>query len=344
MSVTSRVAWWSHLAPRSAWACEHGELVIAWRPLGAGRTQRAPLKCRSRNHPGECQDAWRRRLFARLHGSELATLPLEELVFVTLTLPGSEHGEDHAELHAYIGACWNRLRTTMARRWGLKGYVWVRESHRSGVPHLHAVVASRWLAAEVQVAAAELAAMEAEGDAATIAPRALRDAAVAAGFGIRCDASLVRDRRSVQSYVSKVCGELSKASQLAIVPKGVRCYGASKGFLPPIRKPTGTGWLESAHERGAVVVRPTVAARSSYERDQDFERAWARAWKRAELRFQVGPRHDVPVVSPADDLAYFPTTDAAMEYVHGGVGGPSRHYVLRRDISYSPPPPPCSTT
>lgn len=245
-------------------ACEHGHFSIALRPPpGEGPGFRLPFKCKSRNHPGACQMAWRALLFARLRSPEswLMRTDPRELVFLTVTLPGRDHSErDPDELHREIGSRWNVLRGWLARRAKFRGdeqamgYVWVRESHRSGVPHLHLVVRSRALADEVREAHHELMSMGADGDALTIAPRAWRDAGQRAGFGTRMDASVVRSVDAISGYVTKVVGELTKASQLAATPTKVRCYGSSRGFIPRRYKREGwTGWLEATSNPGVPI-------------------------------------------------------------------------------------------
>jgi hypothetical protein len=63
---------------------------------------------------------------------------------LTLTLDPSEAPETDEERHRYITERWNALRTRLRREVGDFSFIWVREEHESGIPHLHAIV-SRYL-------------------------------------------------------------------------------------------------------------------------------------------------------------------------------------------------------
>lgn len=335
---------------RSVYACEHSHFTIALRPPpGEGPGFRAPFRCKSRNHPGPCQAAWRALLFARLRSPDSFLLRADprELVFLTLTLPGGEHHErDPDELHREIGKRWNVLRGWLARRGqhggdlDKLGFTWVRESHRSGVPHFHLVLRSRALADEVRDAHDELVSMGADGDALTIAPKPWREAGKRAGFGARMDASIVRSVDAISGYVTKVVGELTKASQIAATPRKVRCYGASRGFMAPRFKREGwTGWLESTKNPGAPL------GRAAPKNSKEFLSRWAKIEDRTKTS-ETEPRRVVDVHNP---LASFESIETARAWEAGASRTTiARVYELRpwtreaiaRSLSQDPTGPP----
>lgn len=304
---------------------------MAVRPaVGEGAGFRAPFKCKSRHHPGACQMAWRALLFARLKSPEswLIRSDPRHLVFLTLTLPAGDHrSRDPDELHRDIGSRWNVLRGWLVRR-GLwngdeerLGFLWVRESHRSGVPHLHVVLRSQGLAREVQATHEELMSMGADGDALTIAPRQWRDAAMRAGFGSRIDASIVRSPEAVSGYVAKISGELTKASQLAAVPTKTRCYGTSRRFIPPrFKRPGWTGWLEDARNPGAPIGRGAPKSMSQY----------LKRWARAEDHVRTPESESRRVVHTLNPLANFGSIEEARAWEAGDSSTPiARVYVIK---------------
>lgn len=327
----ARRLWCTTAMPKGVHACEAGALCIALRPPpGEGPGFRVPFKCRSRQHPGACQMAWRALLFARLKSPDSWLLRSDprELVFLTLTLPGGEHrNRDPDDLHREIGKRWNVLRGWLARRclWlgddVRMGYVWVRESHRSGVPHFHAAVRSRALAREVEDAHDELEAMGAQGDQLTIAPKPWRDAAQRAGFGSRMDASIVRNVDAVSGYVAKVCGELTKESQLLAVPTKVRCYGASRGFIPPRYKRKGwTGWLESTNTPGVPLAKAAPKT----------VKAYLRRWTQVADYKQTPIEQPCNVYDTQNPLARFGSVAEAMAWERGNSPSPvARVYELK---------------
>lgn len=274
--------------------------------------------------------AWRALLFARLRSPEswLIRADPRDLVFLTLTLPAADHHKrDPDELHRDIGSRWNVLRGWLARRgrWAgdedRLGFLWVRESHRSGVPHLHVVLRSRGLALEVAATHDELMSMGADGDALTIAPRPWRDAAQRAGFGSRIDASIVRSADKVSGYIAKVSGELTKASQLAAVPTRTRCYGSSRRFIPPrFKRPGWTGWLENANVPGAPILKGAAKSMKQH----------LRRWAAAEDFVRTPEGDSRRVVHTTNPLASFGSIADARAWEAGDSATPvARVYVLK---------------
>ena len=260
--------------PRYVHACHAGEWSLHLRFKDGRKGARIPYKCNSRHHEGPCRDTWRRRLFARLRDGELATADPRDVLFVTLTLPPSDHAAVKAALasgdrawledevraqNAALGRklrAWTRTLSARARRSGAEGlkYFWFREAHRSGVPHLHMLVVSPWLAGRVRERDAELAELgdvELGEDDRGMAPIELRELAVRCGFGERLDVQVAQSREALAGYATKVIGEVSKGSQTPeILPQHCRTYGQSKGFLAkPEQDEACVGWVTDEHGR-----------------------------------------------------------------------------------------------
>lgn len=261
-------------APRYVHACHAGEWSLHLRFKDGRKGARIPYKCNSRHHEGPCRDTWRRRLFARLRDGALAKARPDEVLFVTLTLPPEEHRRVKAALasgdrsqleeavrdqNAALGAklrAWTRALSARAKRRGHDGlqYFWFREAHRSGVPHLHMIVVSPWLAGRVRERDAELAELgdvELSEDDRGMAPIELRELAVHCGFGERLDIQVAESREALAGYATKVIGEVSKGSQTPeILPQHCRTYGQSKGFLAkPEQDGSCVGWVTDEHGR-----------------------------------------------------------------------------------------------
>ncbi len=262
-------------APRYVHACHAGEWHLHLRYKDGRPGARIPYKCNSRHHEGPCRDTWRRRLFARLRDGELATASPEDVLFTTLTLPPSDHREvksalasgDRARLEEAVKsqneALGKKLRlfrealSARAKRRGYEGlrYFWFREAHRSGVPHLHMIIVSSWVAQRVRARDAELAELgdgELDENDRGLAPMEFRELAMASGFGERLDMQVAESREALAGYATKVIGEVSKGSQTPeILPQHCRTYGQSKGFLakPPEQDEECVGWVTDEHGR-----------------------------------------------------------------------------------------------
>lgn len=130
--------------------------------------------------------------------------------FLTITLPSSVRGLAPADQWRIEQRVWNRLRNRLVRKYPKLRFLWVREPHKNGTPHRHALIShyipQTWLS---QVVAD-------------------------CGGGRVVDIRFV-DAHRVGAYLSKY---LSKDA--AAPPHGFRKYGAAKGIDLDVR-PTGDG-------------------------------------------------------------------------------------------------------
>jgi hypothetical protein len=209
-----------------------------------------PFRCRSRRHEGPCADAWRRELYCRQRDGQLRDASQREVSFLTWTLPARYHRtrnetprelwtrEDWArdsQRHRESTRALTRLVSDHLRginqlleRRGLPRlrYVWVVEAHRSGVPHAHAVIVSEWLASELRG--------ERPGLDAYTCGKPSRTVRRARPHGVgRLDHSCARSVESIESYLSKLAGELAKGQGSLTLGHHQRSYGASRGMLAP---------------------------------------------------------------------------------------------------------------
>ena len=264
-----------------------------------------PYTCGSRHHAGPCRDQWCRRLFGRITdpASVFKSASPDAVMFWTFTLPpkwhsrfpGIEVGETRCgqnipsvgtavpfdtrldanrilgkQLRSYMQGLNKKL-----KRRGQESvrYFWIREDHKSGVPHLHLLVVHAELAAEVRERDA-LQILVPEEDK-SLAPATWIARAVKCGFGVRFDAQLAHDREGLAGYVTKVMarlsGEVTKQGQVAErLPASCRSYGYSRGFIPPpAKRDEWTGWIDDEHGRKlshrGLLLR---ALRESTERDK----------------------------------------------------------------------------
>jgi hypothetical protein len=301
-------------------ACHEGLWKLQLRSKSGQPGHTVPYKCGSRHHKGPCQDRWRRQLYARLNDprSEFKTCPAGDAMFWTLTLPPDWHhgANDDSKLAAnrLLGAYLKRFVDALNKRLKRAGHgslrlFWIREVHKSGVPHLHALVVHDHLADELRARDAELAShTELAANEVTTAPRWLRDLAENAGFGTMFDAQVAKSREALAGYASKVLalagqedealvGEVTKATQVPEkLPRHCRSYGYSRGFIPPRdRDEDWTGWIENEFGQKlapAKTIDRVVSA--AFERQKDPPRggqiydsenvlaAWGRDdWKEA---------------------------------------------------------------
>lgn len=280
--------------PSYVHACHEGLWSLQLRSKTNGTPgHTVPYKCGSRHHKGPCQDRWRRILYARLNSpkSEFKTCRASDAMFWTLTLPPDWHRDanDDSKLAAnkMLGAYLKKFVDALNKRQKRAGRAplrlfWIREVHKSGVPHLHALVVHRELANELRERDAELASQtQLAANETTTAPAYLRDMAEAAGFGIMFDAQIARSREALAGYAAKVlalagqdddalAGEVTKATQAPeMLPRHCRSYGYSRGFIPARDKdPDWTGWIENEHgQKLAPAATAERAVRQSFERE-----------------------------------------------------------------------------
>jgi hypothetical protein len=213
-----------------------------------GQTSAIPYKCGSRRHAGECRDHWRQKLWARLRDGAIGMADASHVLFVTFTLTSRWHrrvsDSSRAEAHRVASLEVGRWLEATALRCKRSGerlqYFWIREDTKRGIAHIHALLVSSVLADEVRAWAHPK----------NMAPAAWYELATSGGVLGRMDAQVARSKGAVTGYVTKVLGEVTKEGQTSeILRRHQRSYGASRGFLAPIRKnPNMTGHLED--ERG----------------------------------------------------------------------------------------------
>ena len=294
--------------PRYAHACHHGAWKLQLRAkVGAKPGLCLQYKCGSRHHRGPCQDKWRRRLFARLQDkrSVFQSCDPSHAMFWTLTLPADWHRDPtvarRLAANLALGAMFAKFRKALNKRLDAPlQYFWIREDHKSGVPHLHLLVVHEAVAARLRkrdeallpllvssrrgVHASAAATDAARKDDRALAPQWLLAIATRAGFGVRFDAQLARNRATIAHYAAKVCaqidegstlaGEVTKASQAPErLPRGARSYGASRGFLAPRMDSSGAwvGWLQNGTQpdRKHRERREALAAKGTAKSDQE---------------------------------------------------------------------------
>jgi len=136
------------------------------------------------------------------------------------TLDRSERPED-----AYRGLWrkWQSLRQWMERRWGGRiEYVGIVERHKDGWPHINLCLHSPAMLAEC-----ERIGWRAQR-------RAVNDAAIRSGWGLRLHWERARDVEAVAGYYVKLTHESAKLTQAPTnAPPNFRRLRASRGLLPP---------------------------------------------------------------------------------------------------------------
>ena len=352
--------------PAYVHACHAGDWLMHFRyKTGAKVGACAPYTCGSRRHIGPCRDRWSRVLFARLKDPACEFSRAHETgaaMLWTLTLPPAWHANPtENKLLAANEALGDRLRrmfnrlNKQAKREGRATlrYFWVREAHKSGVPHVHLLVVDPHSAAilaerdQQHDARPDVAA----NGAAKLAPGALLAAALGAGFGERFEAEIVKDRAAVVGYMTKVvgsmgdeerakraryedralAGEVTKGTQVPeLLPSHCRSYGSSRGFIPPKRKDDNvTAFIET--EGGILRAKKTEASVVEAYTDADGHRT-----KRPRAGGGDGLVFDA---SEQGRMVRFETQAEAMAYLAGGFSAPVRkqRYVLGMPQRYRGP-------
>lgn len=239
-------------APLYVKACADERWYVAlWPRVGgpAAGVKIIPFRCGSRRHPGPCRDFWAQRFYARIERGYMYSYAGPSAL-VTFTLPSVWHRRRSRSsilaANEHISSAFSKWTDSMnvsCVRAGLgrMSYVWAREDHKSGVPHVHMLLAHG--------VALECGAWVRGG---VPAPMEWRRRGAAVGLG-RIDASQVESADAVRKYISKVLSEVSKVSQRSLDGKlHRRDFGSTRGFLAPIDKSENlTGTLLNA--RGAPV-------------------------------------------------------------------------------------------
>jgi hypothetical protein len=163
-------------------------------------------------------------LNAREEGDNMA-----RLWFVTLTMPRGWHKTERVSKahYDYLKKKWSIIVRECRKMYHNFAYVAVLEAHKTGVPHLHAIM-TRPLPTRNQPEASK---------------HELHDYAHAHGFGYMIDQQPVNSRRAA-SYVGKY---LSKGGHL--LHKGARRVWATHKFLPEASQSAGA-WIVRARGQG----------------------------------------------------------------------------------------------
>lgn len=285
--------------------------------------------------------------------SEIVKAHPSEAMFMTLTLPPKWHARvsesSRVAANKLLGSLlrkWTRWQQVRLRRAGADPmrYFWIREDHRSGVPHVHMLAFHPYLARELRdrdhgwdalratgmIDAAEWEAITQRSDH-TLAPEHWRERAIAYGWGERFDAQLARSREAIASYCAKtitllndreidgaMAGEMTKARQSPeLLPRNCRSYGYSPGLIPPRHKdPAWTGWLEGEHGPHArPAPAPIYTGMGTPIRDHE-------QWRDL-LEHTVAGRasRGGPVFDPHDLTAWWPNAAAARRHASSFFGG-----------------------
>lgn len=268
----------------------------------------------------------------------------DSAMFLTFTLPS--HWHKRVSVGSRLAA--NRMLGKQLRGWTramnarLKrreqpslAYWWIREDHRSGVPHVHMLAVSEVLAAELEERDRELAGLRPlvaakmmDASALTRAPESWRDLAVRHGWGTAMDAQIAQSREGLLNYCAKVAAELEDREVFAsevtktrqapeLLPRHCRSFGYSAGFIPPRSKSADwTGWLEDEHG--------PMRSKAPNIREADWEEIAAWVESRREHRGRW------PVFDPADVAVYLHNPAELRAYLERDWSRPpSRVYQLR---------------
>jgi len=285
-------------APSYVHACHNNRWTINLVCKKTGRLVQARYRCKSRRHRGWCSDKWASILFARMVSpkSGLSQADPANLCFLTFTLPGHLHKKASREQNnKMLGKMWKRwvdaINQRLRRRGITKmGYFWVREDHKDGTPHLHAIVACSAIADVLRKRDDENDRLHGVLDPKTFkskeryeavkswrsrAPDTLMDLAKSIGWGERFDAQIAVSPEAVSSYllkqIQRLAGETAKQGQTPDeLPPNCRSYGQSKGFLAPIAPSEYTGFIEDENGNRLMKHPKALEVMSDPEAHVDF--------------------------------------------------------------------------
>jgi hypothetical protein len=180
----------------------------------------------------------------------LGDVPLEELLFVTLTFDRKRY-RDAGEAWRSCRVAWKRFRDLLAYRYA-KGegrarskqdlvYVQTWEQHKDGWPHVHALVWSKAMASDVRRRGSY--SRDVRGALRPIwrwVAQVARPAAISSGFGPILDVQFPeKERGALAGYLVKIAAELTgcakKDQTPVLAPKGFRRIRSTPKFLEPAR-------------------------------------------------------------------------------------------------------------
>lgn len=240
-------------------ACDDGAWSLAlWRrdgqPLDEAGTwwRTTAYRCHSWRHAGDCGRQRAAEDVRRIQAG-LATERVEDLVYLVATWDQAKFGGNFARAYRGILRCWSRLRKRLIREWGPLRYVAVVERHASGYPHLNVILINPALGSACAGTGWK-----------TVRTGWLRAALLECGFGEISWLEPVRSRAAIATYVSKLAGEIGKASQVPLeAPPHFRRLRASRGLLPPPPPPsaelTGRFLKLACEEIDTLGLRPLPA-------------------------------------------------------------------------------------
>lgn len=234
--------------PQYIHACHDSSWHLKLTHLKTGKTVRAPFRCRSWRHAGQC-----RYLKANADGLRISrALEREEapLCFLVLTVDPKDWRDTTS---AYIGLqrLFQALIRDVRKDWGPTRYVNVIEQHGSRWPHLNVVLAGDiGLHVSYDAGSWNPDDRAPRGGTWQHAPSSwpsrsrLNEIATKAGFGIRIWVEPIRSKRATAMYIGKLSGELSKSNQVPLeAPTHFRRLRSSLRFLPAPDPSDWTGIL-----------------------------------------------------------------------------------------------------
>lgn len=242
--------------PYSIEACEKSLWTMALVNAETGRKVFKEFRCKSWRCK-RCAPYVNRIEYQRIKEA-LAGSKKGSLGFVTFTFNRRDWANKE-ECWANGTECWKRFRDRLAYHYGTRGrggkrarvrYITVFEQHRDGWPHLHALIESAELMADVERWGTRTITKEGkERTIHRINREVLRPMYTASGFGRVGDVQAPDSIEGMAGYLVKLAAELTgshrKQDQTPIhAPHGFRRLRATPGFLRSRKEPgVWTGWL-----------------------------------------------------------------------------------------------------
>lgn len=261
-----------------------------------GDVQFWPFRCKSWRC-ARCAPAVNRRDYARIEAA-LGGVQLADCLFVTLTFDPAKWRDMHAAWSA-AGSCWKDLRDALAYEYGVGAgrgrrkativYVQTWEQHKSGWPHVHALVHCPAIARDVRRLGSYAGKDARSGEERLFwrwGSKVLRPRAVSAGFGHVVDVQFPRkESEALAGYLVKIAAELTgshaKDQRPVEAPRGFRRLRATPKFLAPIAKASGE-WA------GAMIAAPIEHVQEAFDRGAELwdslenaaKTLWDQPWRR----------------------------------------------------------------
>jgi hypothetical protein len=200
-------------------ACREKKWTFWVRNLRTGKINVKRFKCQSWRHEGVCARAKNAYDFVRIR--EAIKRMGEGWSYLVLTF---DQRDSVLNTYKKIYECWDKFRKRLSRRYGKIKYIVTVEKHRSGYPHLNALIFNRELFRELSGEGWKEWRSERGWGGRTV---------VECGFGVRLWAEPVRCQEAIAGYFVKLCSETAKLDQLPVnAPKHFRRIRASRGLLP----------------------------------------------------------------------------------------------------------------